>query len=301
MNKKPTLLILAAGVGSRYGGLKQLDQVGPSGEAIIDYSLYDAIQAGFGKVVFIIRKELEEAFRQRFEPILQNRIRYEFAYQEVDMLPKGYTVPAGRTKPWGTGHAVWCARHHINEPFAVINADDFYGKEAFKVLADAVIHDSSQHYMVAYYLKNTVSPHGHVSRGICQIDDDGYLRDVTEHTKITLENGNVFYEADGEKRELDPHLPVSMNFWGFLPSYFDWLDSLLIRFLDESGHELKSEFFIPTVVNALINKGNEGVKVLTSSSQWFGVTYREDKKAVKEKILSLVAKGQYPNKLWEEE
>ena len=298
MKIKPTLLILAAGMGSRYGALKQLDEVGPSGEAIIDYSLYDAINAGFGKVVFVIRKELEEEFRKRFDPILKDRVPYEFAYQELDMLPAGYQVPEGRQKPWGTAHAVWCARSNIQEPFAVINADDFYGKDAYAVLADAMSKDQTNHYMVAYYLKNTLSLHGNVSRGVCQVQSNGFLKDVTEHTKISLQNGNVFYEKNGEEIQLAPDLPVSMNFWGFQPSYFDWLDELLADFLDKSGQALKSEYFIPTVVNALIKNGHEGVKVLKSSSQWFGITYREDKQTVISNINSLINQGEYPENLW---
>lgn len=298
MKTKPTLLILAAGMGSRYGGLKQLDEVGPAGEAIIDYSLYDAINAGFGKVVFVIRKELEEEFRKRFDPILKDRVPYEFAYQELDMLPAGYQVPEGRQKPWGTAHAVWCARNNIKEPFAVINADDFYGKDAYGVLADAMRKDQTNHYMVAYYLKNTLSPHGFVSRGVCEVQSNGFLKDVTEHTKISLQNGNVFYEKDGQEIQLAPDLPVSMNFWGFQPSYFDWLDELLADFFDKSEQALKSEYFIPTVVNALIKNGNEGVKVLKSSSQWFGITYREDKQTVINNINSLINQGEYPENLW---
>jgi dTDP-glucose pyrophosphorylase len=298
MKQKPTLLILAAGIGSRYGGLKQLDAVGPSGEAIIDYSIYDALQAGFGKVVFLIRKDLEDAFRERFGKILEGKAEVAFAYQELDMLPEGYTVPEGREKPWGTGHAVWCARNHIDGPFAVINADDFYGRDAYKTLAEAMQNNNRDHIMVAYHLKNTLSKHGHVSRGVCTTDDEGYLVDVEEHTKIFLKDGSVVFENNGELQELDSDLPVSMNFWGFLPSYFDWLDRYFTEFLDQHGEELKSEYFIPTVVNHLISSGQERVKVLTSNAQWFGVTYREDKEEVMQRIAALTERGVYPAKLW---
>lgn len=300
MNQQPTLLILAAGVGSRYGGLKQLDDIGPNGEAIIDYSIYDAIEAGFGKVVFVIRRELEDAFHARFDAILKNRIPYEFAYQELDMLPEGYSVPEGRKKPWGTAHAVWCARNHINEPFAVINADDFYGKDAYKVLHDALTSKNADHYMVAYYLRNTLSPHGAVSRGVCRANKNGYLQEVNEHTDIYLEDNKVIHKGGGENRELDPDLLVSMNFWGFQPSYFNWLDELLTDFLDKHGREMKSEYFIPSVVNALIDDGSEGVSVLKSDAQWFGVTYRDDKESVRENIHRLVDKGHYPQQLWKQ-
>ncbi|MCF8308068.1 MAG: NTP transferase domain-containing protein [Bacteroidales bacterium] len=299
MPKNPTLLILAAGVGSRYGGLKQLDQIGPSGEAIIDYSIYDALEAGFGKVVFVIRRDLEEAFRRRFEPILKDRVPYEFAYQELDSLPEGYTVPEGREKPWGTAHAVWCARNLIDEPFAVINADDFYGKDAYRVLAKALNRKSVDHYMVAYYLKNTLSPHGSVSRGVCRSNSAGYLEDVTEYKKIHLEEDKVMFDKANHKEELDPKNLVSMNFWGFQPTFFGWLDQLLTAFLDKSGHEQKSEYFIPTVVNELIKSGKEGVKVLKSDAQWFGVTYREDKTAVEKNIRAMVDEGYYPHELWQ--
>ena len=298
MTQKPTLLILAAGMGSRYGGLKQLDAVGPSGEAIIDYSIYDAIRAGFGKVVFLIRKDLEAAFKERFSKLVEGKIDYDFAYQELDMLPEGYKVPADRKKPWGTGHAVWCARNHIDGPFAVINADDFYGSEAYKTLAGAMAENTRDHYMVAYYLKNTLSRHGHVSRGVCSLDENHNLKYVVEHTQIYMKGDNIVYEQDGETRSLNPDLPVSMNFWGFMPSYFDWLEKYFTAFLDKHIDEPKSEYFIPTVVNHLIDSGEERVKVLTSDAQWFGVTYPEDKEEVMQRIQELVNRGVYPFKLY---
>ena len=298
MNQKPTLLILAAGMGSRYGGLKQLDAVGPSGEAIIDYSIYDAKEAGFGKVVFLIRKELEEAFRERFGSLLDGKIDYEFAYQELDMLPEGYSVPKGRVKPWGTGHAVWCARKQINGPFAVINADDFYGRDAYRVLVENMTTNTTDHIMVAYHLKNTLSKHGHVSRGVCTTDSDNNLLDVEEHTKIFKKDGDIVFDNNGTLKIIDPETPVSMNFWGFQLSYFDWLDKYFTAFLDEQGDQLKSEYFIPTVVNHLITKSDEKVKVLESDAQWFGVTYREDKTEVMQRIAELTEKGVYPDNLW---
>lgn len=298
MNQKPTLLILAAGMGSRYGGLKQLDEVGPSGGAIIDYSIYDARQAGFGKVVFLIRKDLEKAFRDRFSSLLNGKIDYEFAYQELDMLPLGYHVPAGREKPWGTGHAVWCARNQVNGPFAVINADDFYGRGAYQVLVDNMKPNTTDHIMVAYHLKNTLSKHGHVSRGVCTTDSKGYLQDVEEHTKIFMKDDKIVFDNQGHLQEIAPETPVSMNFWGFQPSYFDWLDKYFTAFLDEQGDQLKSEYFIPTVVNYLISGGKEKVKVLESDAEWFGVTYREDKLEVTQRIADLTRSGVYPEKLW---
>ena len=299
MANNPTLLILAAGVGSRYGGLKQLDQIGPSGEAIIDYSIYDALKAGFGKVVFVIRRDLEDAFRRRFDPILKDRVPYEFAYQELDSLPVGYTVPEGRQKPWGTAHAVWCARDLIDEPFAVINADDFYGKDAYRVLAGALNQKSADHYMVAYYLRNTLSPYGSVSRGLCRSDSTGYLKDVTEYKKIRLEGDKVIYDKAGGTEVLDPNHLVSMNFWGFQSTFFGWLENHLTAFLDKFGHEQKSEYFIPTVVNELIKSGEEGVKVLKSNAQWFGVTYPEDKTTVENNIRAMAEEGYYPHELWQ--
>lgn len=298
MENKPTLLILAAGMGSRYGGLKQLDAVGPNGEAIIDYSIYDAIQAGFGKVVFIIRKDLEEAFKERFGSMLEGKIDYEFAYQELDMLPEGYLVPEGRVKPWGTGHAVWCARNYIQGSFAVINADDFYGRDSYRVLVDAMNSNTKDHIMVAYYLKNTLSKHGYVSRGVCTKDENNFMLDVEEHTKISIKDEKIVFEhADGLK-ELSGDLPVSMNFWGFQHTYFDWLDKYFTDFMDAQGSELKSEYFIPTVVNNIITSGEEKVKVLESDAKWFGVTYREDKEEVMGRIADLIKEGVYPEKLW---
>lgn len=299
MNQKPTLLILAAGMGSRYGGLKQLDAVGPSGEAIIDYSIYDAKEAGFGKVVFLIRKELEDAFRERFGSLLDGKIDYEFAYQELEMLPEGYSVPEGRVKPWGTGHAVWCARKQINGPFAVINADDFYGREAYKVLVENMRTNTRDHIMVAYHLKNTLSKHGHVSRGVCTTDSDNNLLDVEEHTKIFMKDDKIVFDNQGSLQEMASETPVSMNFWGFQTSYFDWLDKYFTAFLDEQGKQLKSEYFIPTVVNYLINSGQENVRVLESDAEWFGITYRDDKQEVMQRIADLTRSGAYPEKLWD--
>ncbi|MEA3505000.1 MAG: sugar phosphate nucleotidyltransferase [Bacteroidota bacterium] len=294
---KPTLLILAAGMGSRYGGLKQLDAIGPNGEAIIDYSIYDAIEAGFGKVVFVIRKELEEAFVDRFGKLLDGRIEYEFAYQELDMLPKGYEVPEGRVKPWGTAHAVWCAKNMIDGPFVVINADDFYGKDAYKVVVDA-LKNQQDYFMVAYYIKNTLSKNGCVSRGVCLSDDKNYLVDVTERTNIQGKNGVVVFNENERETVLDAEVLVSMNFWGFQNNFFSWIEKQMASFLDEGLKKEKSEFYIPTVVNTLITTNQEKVKVLSSDAKWFGVTYKEDKAEVEESVKKLIADGEYPEKLW---
>lgn len=298
MHTKPTLLILAAGMGSRYGGLKQLDEVGPNGEAIIDYSIYDAMQAGFGKVVFVIREELENAFRQRFEPRLKGKIPFELAFQRLNDLPEAYQhLVETREKPWGTGHAVWCAREVVKEPFAVINADDFYGRQAYQVMAEAFQKNQQDYFMVGYYLKNTLSDFGSVSRGICTTDAENYLQDVVERTKILKKNGQVVFEENGEEKPLDENTLVSMNFWGFQPSLFQYLNGLFTDFL-HTGPGPKQEFYIPSLVNTLIKRNEQKAGVLESASQWFGITYREDKQAVVDKINQLVTKGVYPEKIW---
>jgi len=295
---KPTLLILAAGMGSRYGGLKQLDAVGPNGEAIIDYSIFDAIEAGFGKVVFVIRKELEDAFADRFGKLLDGKIKYEFAYQELDMLPEGYTVPDNRVKPWGTAHAVWCARHVIDEPFAVINADDFYGKDAYKVIVNALVNSKEDYFMVAYYLKNTLSNNGHVSRGVCSSNKENFLVDVTERTNIVHKNNSIVFCEDEKETSLDPEVLVSMNFWGFQKNFFSRIEKQMDNFLKDGLTQEKTEFYIPSVVNTLINNHSEKVKVLSSDAKWFGVTYKEDKPEVEKSVKTLIEDGQYPSDLW---
>ena len=298
---KPTLLVLAAGMGSRYGGLKQLDQVGPSGETIIDYSIYDAIRAGFGKIVFIILKDIETAFKESVGKRYEGKIAIEYAFQELNKLPSGFSVPPQRQKPWGTGHAVLCARDVIHEPFAVINADDFYGADGYRLLADYLNHakdgEKADYCMCGFILRNTLSDNGTVSRGICKITK-GYLTSVTEMTKIER-NGNAARNIeDGAQCDLTGDEIASMNMWGFTPSLFEHLERLFIEFLQVSGQQEKSEFYIPSVADTLIKANKAEVKVMESRDSWFGITYREDKDNVVESIRTLVAKGIYPHKLF---
>jgi NDP-sugar pyrophosphorylase family protein len=297
---KPTLVILAAGMGSRYGGLKQLDEVGPNGEAIIDYSLFDAIRAGFGKVVFIIRRDFEEAFKARFDQKLNGKIEVEYVYQELSDLPEGFSIPDGREKPWGTGHAIRSARNVVKTPFAAINADDFYGAEAYQTMADFLTSEVSGKYysMVGYRLDKTLSDNGTVSRGLCITDEMQNLIDIDELTKIATEDESIFYIRDEKKHDLQGNETVSMNFWGFHPSLFNHLEEGFVRFLEEEGKEMKSEFFIPMHVDDLIKSEKIKVKVLTSNADWFGVTYQEDKPVVIEKISALTDAGKYPKSLW---
>jgi NDP-sugar pyrophosphorylase family protein len=297
---KPTLVILAAGMGSRYGGLKQLDEVGPNGEAIIDYSLYDAIRAGFGKVVFIIRRDFEEAFKKQFDAKLQGKIEVEYVFQELTDIPEGFSIPEGREKPWGTGHAIRAARNVAKTSFAAINADDFYGYEAYETMADFLSNEAAADYysMVGYRLDNTLSDNGSVSRGLCITDDNQNLTDIDELTKITKEDSGIFYEKNGSKESLEGNETVSMNFWGFHPSLFKYLEEGFTQFLKAEGSELKSEFFIPMYVDELIKTGKTKVKVLTSDASWFGVTSQEDKPDVISKINSLTLTGKYPGNLW---
>jgi len=301
MSIKPTLLVLAAGIGSRYGGLKQMDQVGPSGEAIIDYSIYDAMQAGFGKIVFVIRKDIEKDFKEVFIDKLKDRIEVDYVFQHIDMVPKGVRFSSARKKPWGTGHAVLVAEQKINEPFAVINADDFYGCGSYRVMADFLTNSSDIHEysMVGYRLDRTLSDHGYVARGVCEINKDSYLRIVTERTRIEKENNKIiFTDEDGTKTGLTGRETVSMNFWGFNTSVFDYLNKHFIKFMTENSNNPKAEFFIPDLVADLIKKNTAKVKVLNTDESWFGVTYREDKPVVIESIRELVSKGAYPSKLW---
>ncbi len=300
---KPTLLVLAAGMGSRYGGLKQIDPIGPNGEIIIDYSIFDAVKAGFGKVVFVIRKDIEEMFKEHIGSRFEGIIPVEYAYQQLDDLPSGFSIPEGRKKPWGTGHAIYAARKVVNEPFAVINADDFYGKSAYSLLAqklkNTVDSDVSDYSMVGFVLSNTLSEHGFVSRGVCELDKNSILETVVERTNIVKTEGGA--EAtldDGNKLELTGDEVVSMNFWGFTTSLFDHLERMFSSFLKERGNELKSEFYIPTVVADLIKEGKAKASVLTSTDSWFGVTYPDDKEVVVESVRELVDNGTYPNKLF---
>ena len=297
---KPTLVLLAAGMGSRYGGLKQLDEVGPNGEAIIDYSLFDAIRAGFGKVVFIIRKDFADEFKSRFDKKLKGKIEVEYVYQELTDIPAPFTIPDGRQKPWGTGHAIRSARNAVNTPFAAINADDFYGPEAYQVMANFLKNEANETYysMVGYKLSNTLSENGSVSRGLCITDKDNNLNDIDELTKISIEKSGIVYEKDGDKKELTGDETVSMNFWGFHPSLFQHLEKGFVDFLEKEGKEMKSEFFIPMHVDDLIKDEKAKVKVLKSNAQWFGVTYKEDKPDVIQNITKLISEGKYPEKLW---
>ena len=289
-----TLLIMAAGMGSRYGGLKQLDAIGPSGETIIDYSVYDAIKAGFTKVVFIIRKDFEQEFKSKITDKYEGQIQVEFAFQDLNDLPDEFTCPEGREKPWGTGHAILSARDIINEPFVAINGDDFYGRESFKVVADYYRKGANSFSMVAFKLDKTLSSFGGVTRGLCTVNDEK-LNTVIETADLQKTDYGVSSNRD---IELDGSEPVSMNVWGFTPILFKYLEGKFVEFLSENGTEMKSEYLIPSVVNELIQSGQETVHVLRSGATWFGVTYKEDKPFVEGEIEKLVNKEEYPGKLF---
>jgi len=298
---KPTLLILAAGMGSRFGGLKQIEPVGPNGETILEYSIYDAIRAGFGKVVFVIRDSFAESFKGLFESKLKGKIEICYVYQETNMLPEGFQIPESREKPWGTGHAVLMAKDSINEPFAVINADDFYGAEAYQVIADYLTTSvkPERYAMVGYQLNNTLSEFGSVSRGICETDNNKQLTKITETHKIRYEDNRIVCETETQQiAKLKGDETVSMNFWGFHPSIFSNIETQFIDFLTHNINEPKSEFYIPFVVFEMIKSGLISVEVLTADSPWFGVTYKEDKQYVVDQIQILTNKGVYPEKLW---
>ena len=296
---KPTLVILAAGMASRYGSMKQVEGFGPSGETIMDYSIYDAIRCGFGKVVFIIREQFAENFKSIFEPKLNNRVETVYVSQELHSFTGDFKIPAERTKPWGTAHAVLCCKGKVNEPFAVINADDFYGKESFTAIADFFEKDTlGEHAMVGYTLKDVLSEHGSVSRGCGERDADGFLKSVVERTTIVKENGKIFSKEPSGDRELSPDVPTSMNFWGFHPSIFDFARKEFDKFLKENHTNIKSEFYIPLIVNELVKQGAGKVQIISGSNNWFGVTYKEDKEEVSQKIRLLVAYGAYPENLW---
>ncbi|MBQ0008568.1 MAG: nucleotidyltransferase [bacterium] len=299
---KPTLFILAAGMGSRYGGLKQLDGVGPSGETIMDYSVYDAIRAGFGKIVFVIRHDFEQDFREKVLSKYSAHIPVEVCFQSVDALPKGFTCPEGRTKPWGTNHAVLMAKNVIKEPFAVINADDFYGRNGFEVLAEDLSRLNGSHgdySMVGYRVGNTLSESGTVNRGVCAKDRSNYLTDVVERINIGKNaEGKIVYPDGDNEVELDKNTPVSMNMWGFTPDYFQYSEDYFVDFLKESINKDKSEFYIPVVVNDLIKKGKARVRVLDTTATWFGVTYNNDRPMVVAKLAELVKNGEYPSPLF---
>ena len=296
---KPTLLVLAAGMGSRYGGLKQIDPVGPAGETIIDYSIFDAMRAGFGKLVFVIRKDIEQPFREIIGTRFEKRIAVEYAYQELDKLPAGHALPAGRTKPWGTTHAILMAENLIKEPFAAINADDFYGQQAYKVLAQHLTSGTPDYAMVGFILKNTLSDHGSVARGVSRVDGNNYLTNIVELTKIERDgSGAKDTGPDGKITKLTGDEAVSMNFWGFTPALFPQIKVEFEKFLKKAGGEQKSECYIPATVGELVTSGQARCKVLRSSDSWFGVTYREDRQQVVESIRQLIAQGKYPEKLW---
>jgi len=301
---KPTLLILAAGMGSRYGGLKQVDPVGPNGEAIIDYSIYDAIRAGYGKVVFVIRESFADEFKETFEPKLKDKIETAYAFQELkSMVPKGIQIHPERVKPWGTGHAVLVAKDVVNESFVVINADDYYGPTAYQMIPDylnSVSYPSIPNYcMVGYGLKKTLSEHGFVSRGVCQTNSDGFLETVVERTHIEKTDGKILSQLSEDNfMELTGEEVVSMNIWGFAPSYFEYLEKYFHDFIQENANNPKGEFYIPYVVNDLIEEGEVNLKVLQSQDNWIGVTYKEDKDLAVQNIKQLIEKGVYPEKLW---
>jgi NDP-sugar pyrophosphorylase family protein len=297
---KPTLLILAAGMGSRYGGLKQIDPVGPAGETIIDYSIYDALRAGFGKLVFIIRHDFERQFREIVGARFEQRVPVAYAFQELDKLPPGFSVPASRTKPWGTTHAILMAEDVIQEPFAAINADDFYGAQAYRLLARHLISGTADYAMVGFILRNTLSEHGTVARGVSRVDGNDYLTSVVEMLKVEPDgNGAKNTEADGKIIKLTGDEAVSMNFWGFTPALFAQSRARFIEFLKKNGQEEKSECYIPATVGELVTAGQAKVKVLRTNDSWFGVTYREDRPRVIESIRALIARGDYPEKLWQ--
>ena len=299
---KPTLFVLAAGMGSRYGGLKQLDALGPSGETIMDYSIYDAIHAGFGKVVFVIRKDFEKDFREKVLSKYENNIATEIVFQSLDALPERFKCPEDRTKPWGTNHAVLMGKDAIKEPFAVINADDFYGRNSFEVLCQALSEaagTADNYCMVGFKVGNTLSESGSVARGVCSTDSDGHLTNVVERTQIERIDGKVCYKDEQDKWiEIADNTLVSMNMWGFTPDYFDYSEKLFKSFLKDNIDKPKAEFFIPFVVNELIVSGKAKVKVLETNSKWFGVTYAADRQGVVDKINDLVKKGEYPEKLF---
>lgn len=299
---QPTLLVLAAGMGSRYGGLKQLDGVGPCGETIMDYSVFDAARAGFGKVVFVIRKHFREEFEQKVVSKYKKVIEVELVEQEMDKLPYGFTLNPEREKPWGTGHATLMAAEVIDTPFAVINADDFYGAKSFQVLADflkAQAGERGKYCMVGFYLDKTLSESGEVSRGICSVNAENYLTTVEEHHKVKDTDGTITgVGMSGEERVLDGNAYASMNMWGFTPDVFEYGQQMFIDFLKENANEPKKEFYIPFIVNTTINNGLSTVKVLSSPDKWFGVTYKEDRPVVVERLQQLTKEGLYPSPLF---
>ncbi len=298
---KPTLLVLAAGMGSRYGGNKQLDQVGPSGETIIDYSIYDAIRAGFGKIVFVIRRDIEDQVKERFVEKLKGKIEVDYVFQEITNLPDGSIVAPERQKPWGTSHAILVTEKKIREPFGVINADDYYGVESFNILHDFLVKDNDPncYSIVGYKLGNTLSEHGHVNRGVCRVGEDGLLKNIVETRQIEkTPTGAIAPGADGKPLHFTGNEVVSMNLWGFKPSCFDFLGREFRNFITNHGMDLKSELDIPTSVDKFVKNGEITIKILMSNEKWFGVTYREDKPFVVENINKMINKGVYPSKIY---
>lgn len=286
-------------MGSRYGGLKQIDPVGPSGETIIDYSIYDALRAGFGKLVFIIRKDIEQAFRETVGARFEKRVAVDYVFQSLEDIPSRFTVPQGRTKPWGTTQAILLAESAIHEPFAAINADDFYGAESYREIARHLTSGSQDYTMVGFILRNTLSDFGSVARGVCQVSSDDYLQNIVEMTKVERDgNGARNTDAAGNVTRLTGDEPVSMNYWGFTPRVFDQLRGNFEKFLEKNATDLKAECYIPNTVGELVHSGEAKVKVLRSRDSWFGVTYREDRPRVVESIRHLVTNGQYPERLW---
>jgi NDP-sugar pyrophosphorylase family protein len=296
---QPTLLILAAGMASRYGSMKQIQGFGPGGETIMDYSIYDAMNAGFKKVVFIIRRSFADDFKEIFEPRLKGRIEIDYVYQEMDSYTKGFTIPAERKKPWGTAHAVLCAKEAINEPFAVINADDFYGRDAFVKAHDFLVNQCSdkRYSIIGYDLLKTLSDHGTVNRGVCQVDANGHLTSIVERINIAQKDGKIVCDDEHEPKELPLKTHVSMNFWCFHPSIFPYTLQLFRKFLSENIHNPKAEFFIPIVADQFIKDGGV-VDIIPTTAQWFGVTYKEDAPGVQSSLDQLVNAGEYPERLW---
>lgn len=301
--QKPTLVVMAAGIGSRFGGLKQIEPIGPSGELIVDYAVYDAVNAGFGKVVFIIKKEIESLFKKKIGDRASRHIDVRYSYQLINDLPEGFKVPEGRTKPWGTAHAVLSCETEVDEPFAVINADDFYGRNSYKVLyhflSKIESNDSSEYCNVGFILGNTLTEFGHVARGVCRVDASGRLSQITERTKIISSGQGAKYTEDGETWiDIPTDTVVSMNMWGFTPRIFEDIRRSFPKFLISNKDRIeKAEFYIPTLVDDLIKEGKAGVTVLQSEEKWFGVTYREDKNRVVEAIKNMTAAGIYPTPL----
>ncbi len=298
---KPTLLVLAAGMGTRYGGNKQLDEVGPSGETIIDYSIYDAIRAGFGKIVFVIRRDIEEQVKERFVEKLRGKIEVDYVFQEITNIPGGIKVAPERQKPWGTSHAILVTEPKIKEPFGVINADDYYGVESFNILRDFLVDDKvpNNYCIVGYKLGNTLSEHGHVNRGVCQAGDDGFLKKIVETRQIEkTRDGAVAPGLDGNTLHFTGNEIVSMNLWGFKPSCYNFLGKEFRNFIKESGMDLKSELDIPTSVDKFVKSGEITIKILMTNERWFGVTYREDKPFVVESLKKMIRKGIYPARIY---